>query len=112
MIRFRCKTCGKKLKADERIAGRRVHCTKCESVEIVPQEATSTKAVGKSETSPQDLEKEPENAFGKQSEMRASSGSGNFEFAFPSLKKSSDKSLLGKQSFSNCLLYTSDAADE
>ena len=100
MIRFRCKTCGKKLKADERIAGRRVHCTKCESVEIVPQEATSTKAVGKSENSPKDLEKEPENALGKQREMRASSGSGNFEFAFPSLKKSSDKSLLGKQSFS------------
>ena len=38
MIRFRCKQCGKKLKAEEEIVGRKVRCARCESVETVPPE--------------------------------------------------------------------------
>lgn len=38
MIRFRCRECGKKLKAEEEIIGRKVRCTRCENVEIVPPE--------------------------------------------------------------------------
>ena len=37
MIRFRCKECGKKLKATEEIVGRQVKCTRCDSVETVPE---------------------------------------------------------------------------
>ena len=36
MIRFRCQKCGKKLKADGDIVGRKVKCTRCGKVEIVP----------------------------------------------------------------------------
>ena len=36
MIRFRCRECGKKLKADEDIIGRKVQCTRCDNVETVP----------------------------------------------------------------------------
>jgi phage FluMu protein Com len=37
MIRFRCKECGKKLKADDEIVGRKVKCTRCDSIESVPE---------------------------------------------------------------------------
>lgn len=37
MIRFRC-TCGKKLKADPEIIGKKVRCTKCHRVNVVPAE--------------------------------------------------------------------------
>jgi hypothetical protein len=37
MIRFRCQDCGKKLKADETIIGRRVECSQCGQVTRVPQ---------------------------------------------------------------------------
>lgn len=43
MIRFRCKECGKKLKASEEIIGRKVECTRCESVETVPESDNLTK---------------------------------------------------------------------
>ncbi len=43
MIRFRCH-CGKKLKADESIVGRKVRCTNCGEINRVP--ATSTAAPG------------------------------------------------------------------
>ena len=43
MIRFRCQ-CGKKLKADESIVGRKVRCTNCGEINRVP--ATSTAAPG------------------------------------------------------------------
>lgn len=36
MIRFRCQACGKKLKADDSIIGRKVKCTRCGKVETVP----------------------------------------------------------------------------
>lgn len=36
MIRFRCKKCGKKLKADDEIIGRKVKCTRCDKVARVP----------------------------------------------------------------------------
>lgn len=38
MIRFRCRECGKKLKAEEDIIGRKVSCTRCENIEVVPPE--------------------------------------------------------------------------
>ncbi len=37
MIRFRCRECGKKLKAEDDIVGRNVKCTRCGSVETVPE---------------------------------------------------------------------------
>ncbi len=37
MIRFRCSHCGKKLKADENIIGRKVQCVRCDHVERVPE---------------------------------------------------------------------------
>lgn len=43
MIRFRCKECGKKLKAEEEIVGRKVKCTSCENVETVPPEDNLTR---------------------------------------------------------------------
>lgn len=36
MIRFRCSECGKKLKADDDIVGRKVRCTRCNTIETVP----------------------------------------------------------------------------
>ena len=38
MIRFRCRECGKKLKAEEDIVGRKVKCTRCKNIETVPPE--------------------------------------------------------------------------
>lgn len=49
MIRFRCQECGKKLKADDEIVGRKVKCTRCDNVETVPPCDNLTK--------PKDLEK-------------------------------------------------------
>ncbi|MEL7498781.1 MAG: hypothetical protein AAFN77_14330 [Planctomycetota bacterium] len=48
MIRFRC-SCGKKLKADETIIGRRVQCSVCGEVNRVPKESTAQPS-GKSKT--------------------------------------------------------------
>lgn len=45
MIRFRCRICGKKLKADESIIGRRVQCTNCSNIEIVPPEDRLEKVI-------------------------------------------------------------------
>lgn len=36
MIRFKCSKCGKKLKAAEESAGRRVKCTGCQAIERIP----------------------------------------------------------------------------
>lgn len=38
LIRFRCRECNKKLKATPDIVGRKVKCTKCSNVEVVPPE--------------------------------------------------------------------------
>jgi len=43
MIRFRCQECGKKLKADDDIVGRKVKCTRCGKVEKVPPSDNLTK---------------------------------------------------------------------
>ena len=40
MIRFRCQ-CGKKLKADASIVGKKVRCTRCEKVNRVPESSTA-----------------------------------------------------------------------
>ena len=108
MIRFRCKTCGKKLKADEQIVGRRVRCTKCDSVEIVPEKVA---APTPSEKSSSRLDEELGDAdSGDAASGDAVSGDADvkpvgtevpskvsdFEFSIPSLKPSSETSLLGQ----------------
>ena len=47
MIRFRCSQCGKKLKADEEIIGRKVQCVRCSHVEQVPEKDNLTKPLAK-----------------------------------------------------------------
>ena len=47
MIRFRCQECGKKLKADDSIVGRKVQCTRCPNVETVPSEDNLAKPLAK-----------------------------------------------------------------
>lgn len=95
MIRFRCKTCGKKLKADEQIVGRRVRCSKCDSIEIVPQGVVSNSNF--LENSPSGSVKELGDADVNPVEVEVPSKVGDFEFAISSLKNSSEKSLLGQQ---------------
>ena len=103
MIRFRCKTCGKKLKADEQIVGRRVRCTKCDSVEIVPEKVA---APTPSEKSSSRLDEELGDADSgdavsgdadvKPVGTEVPSKVSDFEFSIPSLKPSSETSLLGQ----------------
>jgi DNA-directed RNA polymerase subunit RPC12/RpoP len=95
MIRFRCKTCGKKLKADEQIVGRRVRCTKCDSIEIVPKgDVTNSKSLGES---PSGSGKELGDADVNPVEIEVPSKVGDFEFSMPSLKTSSEKRSGEKQ---------------
>lgn len=95
MIRFRCKTCGKKLKADEQIVGRRVRCTKCDSIEIVPKDVVAiTNSLG---DSPAGADKGLGDADFNPLEIEVPSKVGDFEFSMPSLKTSSDKSLGERQ---------------
>ena len=51
MIRFRCSKCGKKLKAEEEIIGRKVRCSRCENVETVPPTDNLAKPFAKPENS-------------------------------------------------------------
>ena len=44
MIRFQCSQCGKKLKAEQELVGRRVKCTGCSAVETVPQQTSGSRA--------------------------------------------------------------------
>lgn len=46
MIRFRCSQCGKKLKAERELVGRRVKCTDCEAIETVPQQTGGSQPSG------------------------------------------------------------------
>ncbi len=103
MIRFRCKNCGKKLKADEQIVGRRVRCTKCDSVEIVPEDAIPSKPSGINTSENDALRndslataKESGDGFLSPTEMGVRSKGDNFEFSIPSLSTSGEKSLLGQ----------------
>lgn len=93
MIRFRCKTCGKKLKADEQIVGRRVRCTKCDSIEIVPKGDVANP--NSLENSPSGSDKESGHA--DVNPVETPSKDGDFESSISSLKNSSEKSLLGRQ---------------
>ncbi len=108
MIRFRCKNCGKKLKADEQIVGRRVRCTKCDSVEIVPKVVAPSGPWVESHSGDLNSGKE---ALGAANELQKvtvtpaekedPSDVGDFEFSIPSLKTSGEKSLLGQPSKDN-----------
>jgi DNA-directed RNA polymerase subunit M/transcription elongation factor TFIIS len=62
MIRFRCQECGKKLKADDNIVGRKVQCTRCSNIEKVPPEDNLAKPLAKETEAKQEKAKEPSEA--------------------------------------------------
>lgn len=108
MIRFRCKNCGKKLKANEQIVGRRVRCTKCDSVEVVPEEGITSKSSGKNTAEKNTSKKNALNidslavakksgdAVGSPMDLEVRSEVDHFEFSIPALSTSGEKSLLGQ----------------
>ena len=49
MIRFHCTKCGKKLKAAQELVGRRVRCSGCEAVEVVPQGTNGSQTIADQE---------------------------------------------------------------
>lgn len=65
MIRFRCKKCGKKLKADDEIIGRKVKCTRCEKVTRVPK----TDNLAKVSTRPLDDRPQQVEAIGEEPDI-------------------------------------------
>lgn len=108
MIRFRCKNCGKKLKADEQIVGRRVRCTKCDSVEIVPKPVPSAESLINGHSREKDAGNElleaanaAVNVSSAPAEKEVRSEGNNFEFSIPSLNPSGKEGLLGQPSSQN-----------
>jgi DNA-directed RNA polymerase subunit M/transcription elongation factor TFIIS len=86
MIRFRCKECGKKLKAEEEIIGRKVRCARCESIETVPPEDNLEKPGSKKRNAARLATTEPNAAHGTSTSSQDSSGNDSI---------SKDDSVLG-----------------
>jgi hypothetical protein len=59
-IKFVCQQCGHKLKADDELAGKRVRCTRCSQVAIVP--APNVASQGKAVDSPESIARSNNNA--------------------------------------------------